>query len=61
MLEATSRLTARTLLEEIPQRPLGHYDDVLLRTLQHRVRNRGASHGGEHEVLFAQRNTCRAG
>lgn len=54
LLEATPALTAKTLLEEMQRRHPGHYDDALLRTLQRRVRTWGASHGGEHEVFFAQ-------
>jgi hypothetical protein len=54
LLEATPALTAMTLLEEIQRRHPGQYDDTLLRTLQRRVRSWGASHGGEHEIFFAQ-------
>jgi hypothetical protein len=54
LLEATPALTATTLLEEMQRRHPGQYDDALLRTLQRRVRSWGASHGGEHEVFFAQ-------
>lgn len=54
LLQATPHLSAVTLLEEMQRRHPGEYADVVLRTLQRRIRQWRALNGGEREVFFAQ-------
>jgi len=54
LLEATPALNAVTLLEELQRRYPAEVSPVLLRTLQRRLRQWRASHGGEREIYFAQ-------
>lgn len=54
MLEAAPALMAVTVLEELQRRHPGRFDDAVLRTLQRRVRQWRAEHGGEQELYFAQ-------
>lgn len=54
LLEATPKLQARTILEELQQRHDGQYPDKLLRTLQRRVKQWNATSGPEKEVIFRQ-------
>ena len=54
MLESAPALMAVTVLEELQRRHPGRFDDAVLRTLQRRVRQWRAQHGGEREVFFAQ-------
>jgi transposase InsO family protein len=54
MLESAPALMAVTVLEELQRRHPGRFDDAVLRTLQRRVRQWRAQHGGEREIFFAQ-------
>ena len=54
LLAADAHLNAVTLLEELQRRHPGQYGTEVLRTLQRRVRQWRAVHGGEREVFFAQ-------
>lgn len=54
LLEATPALNAVTILEELQRRYPGEVSPGLLRTLQRRLRQWRAAHGGEREVYFAQ-------
>lgn len=54
MLEAAPALMAVTVLEELQRRHPERFDDSVLRTLQRRVRQWRAEHGGEQEIFFAQ-------
>ena len=54
MLESAPALMAVTVLEELQRRHPERFDDAVLRTLQRRVRQWRARHGGEREVFFAQ-------
>jgi transposase InsO family protein len=54
LLQADAGLNAVTLLEELQRRHPGDYDNGVLRTLQRRIRQWRAVHGGEREVYFAQ-------
>jgi transposase InsO family protein len=54
MLEAAPSLMAVTLLEELQRRHPEQFGDSVLRTLQRRVGQWRAEHGGEREIYFAQ-------
>ncbi|MGZ8981909.1 MAG: IS21 family transposase [Burkholderiaceae bacterium] len=54
LLEATPALNAVTILEELQRRYPAEVSPALLRTLQRRLRQWRALHGGEREVYFAQ-------
>jgi transposase len=54
LLEASPKLEARTLLEELQRRYPGQYPEKLLRTLQRRVKQWKAVSGPEKEVIFRQ-------
>jgi transposase InsO family protein len=54
MLEAAPALMAVTVLEELQRRDPERFGESVLRTLQRRVRQWRASHGGEREIFFAQ-------
>lgn len=54
MLESAPALMAVTVLEELQRRHPERFDDAVLRTLQRRVRQWRAQHGGEREIFFAQ-------
>jgi transposase InsO family protein len=54
MLEGAPALMAVTVLEELQLRHPERFDESVLRTLQRRVRQWRASHGGEREIFFAQ-------
>ena len=54
MLEGAPALMAVTVLEELQRRHPERFEDSLLRTLQRRVRQWRAEHGGERELFFAQ-------
>lgn len=54
LLQATPGLNAVTILEELQRRYPAEIAPALLRTLQRRLRQWRASHGGECEVYFAQ-------
>ncbi len=54
LLIANPQLNAVSLLEELDRRHPGAYAPSLLRTLQRRVSQWRAVHGGEREVFFAQ-------
>jgi transposase InsO family protein len=54
MLESAPALMAVTVLEELQRRHPGRFGDAVLRTLQRRVRQWRAEHGGEREIFFAQ-------
>ena len=54
MLEGAPSLMAVTLLEELQRRHPERFDDSVLRTLQRRVGQWRAEHGGEREIYFAQ-------
>ena len=54
LLQASPRLGAVTLLEELQRRYPGEYGPGALRTLQRRLRHWRAIHGREREVFFAQ-------
>lgn len=54
MLEAAPGLMAVTVLEELQRRYPQRFDGKILRTLQRRVRQWRAEHGGEREIFFAQ-------
>ena len=54
LLQHDAALNAVTLLEELQRRYPGSYDSSVLRTLQRRLRQWRAVHGGEREVFFAQ-------
>jgi hypothetical protein len=54
MLEGAPALMAVTVLEELQRRHPERFDDSVLRTLQRRVRQWRAEHGGEQEIFFAQ-------
>ena len=56
LLEASPKLEARTLLEEIQKRYPDQYPEKQLRTLQRRVRQWKAIEGPEKEVIFRQKN-----
>lgn len=54
MLEAAPGLMAVTVLEELQLRHPQRFDSAVLRTLQRRVRQWRAEHGGDREIFFAQ-------
>jgi hypothetical protein len=54
MLEGAPSLMAVTLLEELQRRHPERFSDSVLRTLQRRVGQWRAEHGGEREIYFAQ-------
>ena len=54
MLESAPGLMAVTVLEELQRRYPQRFDGAVLRTLQRRVRQWRAQHGGEREIFFAQ-------
>lgn len=54
MLEGAPSLMAATLLEELQRRYPVRFGDAVLRTLQRRVGQWRAEHGGEREIYFAQ-------
>lgn len=54
MLEGAPSLMAVTLLEELQRRHPERFADSVLRTLQRRVGQWRAEHGGEREIYFAQ-------
>lgn len=54
MLEAAPGLMAVTVLEELQRRYPQRFDSAVLRTLQRRVRQWRAEHGGDREIFFAQ-------
>jgi hypothetical protein len=54
LLRESPHLSAVTLLEELQRRYPGEYGPSALRTLQRRMRQWRAAHGGEREVFFAQ-------
>ena len=54
MLESAPGLMAVTVLEELQRRYPQRFDVAVLRTLQRRVRQWRAEHGGDHEIFFAQ-------
>jgi transposase InsO family protein len=54
LLHSDAQLNAVTLLEEMQRRHPGEYGAAVLRTLQRRLRQWRAMHGGEREVYFAQ-------
>jgi transposase InsO family protein len=54
MLEGAPSLMAVTVLEELQRRHPERFEDAVLRTLQRRVRQWRAEHGGEQEIFFAQ-------
>jgi hypothetical protein len=54
MLEAAPSLMAVTLLEELQRRYPEKFAESVLRTLQRRVGQWRAEHGGEQEIYFAQ-------
>ena len=54
LLQDSPHLSAVTLLEELQRRYPGEYGPSALRTLQRRMRQWRATHGGECEVYFAQ-------
>lgn len=54
MLQSAPALMAVTVLEELQRRHPERFDDAVLRTLQRRVRQWRAQHGGEREIFFAQ-------
>lgn len=54
MLEGAPSLMAVTLLEELQRRHPDRFADAVLRTLQRRVGQWRAEHGGEREFDFAQ-------
>lgn len=54
MLEAAPGLMAVTVLEELQLRYPQRFDGAVLRTLQRRVRQWRAEHGGDREIFFAQ-------
>ncbi len=57
MLESAPALMAVTILEELQRRYPLRFDDAVLRTMQRRVRQWRAQHGGEREIYFAQVHT----
>jgi Mu transposase-like protein len=54
LLESTPALNAVTILEELHRRYPSEFSPTLLRTVQRRLRQWRARHGGEREVYFAQ-------
>jgi len=54
LLTTTPTLNAVTILEELQRRYASEVSPALLRTLQRRLRQWRAQHGGEREVYFAQ-------
>lgn len=54
MLQAEPDLMAVTILEELQRRHPGRLGDSKLRTLQRRIRQWRAEHGGEQMLFFAQ-------
>lgn len=54
MLESAPGLMAVTVLEELQLRYPQRFDGTVLRTLQRRVRQWRAEHGGDREIFFAQ-------
>ncbi len=56
LLEASPKLEARTLLEELQKRYPSQYPEKQLRTLQRRVKKWRAISGPEKEVIFRQKN-----
>jgi hypothetical protein len=56
MLEAAPSLMAVTLLEELQRRYPEQFGNSVLRTLQRRVGQWRAEHGGEREIFFAQKH-----
>jgi hypothetical protein len=54
MLEGAPELMAVTVLEELQRRYPQRFPDSVLRTLQRRVSQWRAEHGGEREIFFAQ-------
>jgi len=54
MLESAPSLMAVTVLEELQLRYPQRFDGAVLRTLQRRVRQWRAEHGGDREIFFAQ-------
>lgn len=54
MLESAPDLMAVTVLEVLQRRYPQRFDGAVLRTLQRRVRQWRAEHGGEREIFFAQ-------
>lgn len=54
MLEAAPSLMAITVLEELQRRHPERFADGVLRTLQRRISQWRAEHGGERELFFAQ-------
>ena len=54
MLEGAPSLMAVTVLEELQRRHPERFADAVLRTLQRRVSQWRAEHGGEREIYFAQ-------
>jgi transposase InsO family protein len=54
LLAATPALNAVTILEELQRRYPDEVSAALLRTLQRRLRQWRAAHGGERELYFAQ-------
>lgn len=54
MLESAPALMAVTILEELQRRHPSRFDEAVLRTMQRRVRQWRAQHGGEREIYFAQ-------
>ena len=56
LLEASPKLEARTLLEELQKRYPDQYPEKQLRTLQRRVKQWKSISGPEKEVIFRQKN-----
>jgi transposase InsO family protein len=54
MLEGAPSLMAVTVLEELQRRHPERFPDSILRTLQRRLSQWRAEHGGEREIFFAQ-------
>jgi transposase InsO family protein len=54
LLESAPGLMAVSVLEELQRRHAGCFGDAVLRTLQRRMRQWRAAHGGEREIYFAQ-------
>jgi hypothetical protein len=54
LLQASPHLNGVTLLEELQRRHPGEYGPSALRTLQRRLRQWRATHGGECKIFFAQ-------
>lgn len=54
LVQCNPQLNAVSLLEELQRRYPGAYGDGMLRTVQRRLRQWRATHGGERELFFAQ-------